>query len=81
MIPNVLEKVIKMISDVTKEPQISRDSSQANTPGWDSLAYLVIAQELEDNFHLEINADNIDLISSVRGIVDLITESTGVFDV
>ena len=81
MIPNVLEKVIKMISDVTKEPQISQDSSQENTAGWDSLAYLVIAQELEDNFHLEITADNIDLISSVRGIVELITETKGVSDV
>jgi acyl carrier protein len=81
MVPGILEKVIKMVSDVTKEPQISQDSNQENTTGWDSLAYLVIAQELEDSFHIEITADNIDKVSSVKGIVDLITKSNGDFDV
>jgi len=74
---NMLERVIKIVSEITKEPGITQNSTQDNTIGWDSLAYLVIAQELEDVFGVQITAENIDLVASVKGIVELITNSTG----
>ena len=70
---NALAQVIKIVSEITKEPNISLSSTQENTIGWDSLAYLVIAQELEDVFGVQITAENIDLASSVTGIVKLIS--------
>jgi|LauGreSBDMM110SN_4_FD.fasta_scaffold91551_2 acyl carrier protein len=74
---NALAQVIKIVSEITKEPNISLSSTQENTIGWDSLAYLVIAQELEDVFGVQITAENIDLASSVTGIVKLISNLEG----
>jgi acyl carrier protein len=74
---NALAQVIKIVSEITKEPNISLSSTQENTIGWDSLAYLVIAQELEDVFGVQITAENIDLASSVSGIVKLISNLEG----
>ena len=72
---SILERVINIVSEITKEPNITQKSTQENTVGWDSLAYLVIAQEIEDNFGLQITAENIDLVASVSGIVELILNS------
>ena len=77
MNPNALEQVIKIVSEITKEPNISLSSTQENTIGWDSLAYLVIAQELEDVFGVQITAENINLVASVSGIVKLISNWEG----
>jgi acyl carrier protein len=78
---SVFDRVIKIVSEVTKEPNINQKSTQENTIGWDSLAYLVIAQEVEDNFSVQITAENIDLVSSVSGIVELVLNSKGDFHV
>ncbi len=75
MSESTLERVINIVSEITKEPNITQKSTQENTVGWDSLAYLVIAQELEDNFGVQITAENIDLVASVSGIVELILKS------
>jgi acyl carrier protein len=78
---NALAQVIRIVSEITKEPNISLSSTQENTIGWDSLAYLVIAQELEDVFGVQITAENIDLAASVSGIVKLISDWEGDFNV
>jgi acyl carrier protein len=78
---NALARVIRIVSEITKEPNVSLSSTQENTIGWDSLAYLVIVQELEDVFGVQITADNIDLAASVSGILKLISNSEGEFHV
>lgn len=76
-----LERVLKIVSEITKEPNITQNSTQENTVGWDSLAYLVIVQELEDVFGIQITSENIDLLASVKGILELISDSKGDFHV
>jgi acyl carrier protein len=71
---DALAQIIRIVSEITKEPNISLSSTQENTIGWDSLAYLVIVQELEDVFGVQITAENIDLAASVSGIVKLISD-------
>lgn len=78
---DALAQVIRIVSEITKEPNISLSSTQENTIGWDSLAYLVIVQELEDVFGVRITAENIDLAASVSGIIKLISDWGGNFDV
>lgn len=73
MVQSKLEQVIKIVSEITKEPNITQNSTQDNTVGWDSLAYLVIAQEIEDIFGVQITSENIDLLASVQGIMELIS--------
>jgi acyl carrier protein len=72
-----LERIIKIVSEATKDPEISLNSTQENTVGWDSLAYLVIAQQLEDVFGVEISAKNIDQVASVRGMLELVDAFKG----
>ncbi len=69
----MLERVIEIVSEITKEPNITQNSTQGNTVGWDSLAYLVIVQELEEAFGLQITSENIDLLGSVSGILELVS--------
>jgi acyl carrier protein len=70
---SMLERVIEIVSEITKEPNITQNSTQGNTVGWDSLAYLVIVQELEEAFGLQITSENIDLLGSVSGILELVS--------
>jgi acyl carrier protein len=78
---SALTQVIRIVSEITKEPNISLSSTQENTVGWDSLAYLVIAQEVEDVFGVQITAENINLAASVSGILKLISNSESEFHV
>ena len=69
-----MERVLKIVSEITKEPNITQDSTQENTVGWDSLAYLVIVQELEDVFGVQITSENIDVLVSIKGILELVSD-------
>ena len=69
-----MERVLKIVSEITKEPNITQDSTKENTVGWDSLAYLVIVQELEDVFGVQITSENIDLLVSIKGILELVSD-------
>lgn len=66
---NLTNQVIELVREVTKNPEISISSAQENTQSWDSLAYLVIAEELENRFGLIVNAANIDALDSIHNIV------------
>lgn len=62
-------QVIELVREVTKDSDISANSAQANTQSWDSLAYLVIAEELENRLGLVVDATNIDSLGSICEIV------------
>lgn len=66
---NLTNQVIELVREVTKNPEISISSAQENTQSWDSLAYLVIAEELENRFGLIVNAANIDALGSIQNIL------------
>jgi acyl carrier protein len=78
---SMLERVLKIVSEITKDPNITQNSTQGNTVGWDSLAYLVIVQELEDAFGVQITSENIDLLASVSGILELVSNFEDEFHV
>ena len=68
----ILKDVIMIVREVTKDYNVNEDSNQQNTFSWDSLAYMVIAQNVEKHFNLPINSNNIDAMDSVSNIVILI---------
>ena len=68
----ILKDVIMIVREVTKDYNVNEDSNQQNTFSWDSLAYMVIAQNIEKHFSLPINSNNIDAMDSVSNIVNLI---------
>lgn len=71
----VTEKIVDIIKAITKDPHINVKSSQQNCPTWDSLAYLVIAEEIENRFQVPISSVNINSLGSVIEIVEVILKS------
>lgn len=69
-----MEQVIQIVQRATKNFDVNEDSSMQNTEGWDSLAYLVILQELEDRFKLVLSPENINSFGSVIEIVENLNE-------
>lgn len=66
---NLTNQIIELVRAVTKNQEICSTSAQGNTQSWDSLAYLVIAEELENRFGLVVDSTNIDSLNSISSIV------------
>jgi acyl carrier protein len=71
---NKIEQVIDIVRKATKNTNIDTHSSMQNTNGWDSLAYLVILQELEDVFELKLSSENINSFGSIKEIIESLNE-------
>ena len=69
-----INQVIHIVQRATKNFEVDENSSMENTEGWDSLAYLVIVQELEDTFRLVLSPKNINSFGSVKEIVENLNE-------
>lgn len=69
-----IDQVIQIVQRATKNFEVDENSSMQNTEGWDSLAYLVIVQELEDTFKLVLSPKNINCFGSVKEIVENLHE-------
>ncbi len=63
------KKVISIISNSLNNKNINLDSNQENTDGWDSLAYLGILSEIEEEFKIQISEKNINNFNSVKNIL------------
>ena len=69
------ENVISKVSTILNVKNIDLQSSQANTPEWDSLAYLSVLSAVEEEFAIEISQENINNFSSVQKILNEINNS------
>ena len=65
-------KLIKNIQDITNNKSISIDSTQENSQGWDSLAYMSIVTMVEKEFRIPISYENIRKFNSVKSILDIL---------
>ena len=64
------ENVISIVSKILNVKNIDLQSSQENTPEWDSLAYLSVLSAVEEEFVIEISQENINSFSSVQKILN-----------
>jgi acyl carrier protein len=69
---SIEQKVIEVVKEVTREPNIDINSTDQNVTDWDSMAYLVIASKIEDFFGVEVSINNIERFNSVSSIINLI---------
>ena len=69
------ENVISIVSKNLNVKNIDLQSSQANTPEWDSLAYLSVLSAVEEEFAIEISQENINNFSSVQKILNEMNNS------
>ena len=75
------KKVIEIVEQVTHDSGVNINSTDQNVNGWDSLAYLMIALKVEENFKIEITIENIDQLNSIRNIIEIINSNNNGTDV
>ena len=71
------DQIIEIVKKVTHNSRVDINSTDKSVEGWDSLAYLLIAEKIEDLFDVEINNENIDRFSSIRNVLEMINENKG----
>ena len=71
------QQIIEIVKLATQNSSVDKHSTNENTNGWDSLAYLIIAQEIEDFFGIIVTSKNIDLLNSIQGILTVINSGSG----
>tara|TARA_B100001250_G_scaffold347275_1_gene317450 strand:+ start:424 stop:654 length:231 start_codon:yes stop_codon:yes gene_type:complete len=69
---NKTNKLIKNIKLITNNKEIDENSTQENTLGWDSLAYMSIVAMVEKEFEVEISFNNIKKFNSIKSILTII---------
>ncbi len=71
------DQIIEIVKKVTHNSQVDINSTDKTVEGWDSLAYLLIAQKIEELFDVDINNENINRFDSVRNVLEIINENKG----
>lgn len=67
-----VEKLFEILNEELKIDNTSLETSQENTPSWDSMTYLSIAARIENEFDFEITPENITSLNSVKNILALL---------
>ena len=66
------DKVIKSMKDVLETEDISLNTSQDNCENWNSLRHLNLVSELEDEFGVEFEPEEIAEMHSVNSIIEIV---------
>ena len=66
------DKVIKIMKDVLETEDISLNTSQDNCENWNSLRHLNLVSELEDEFGVEFETEEIAEMHSVNSIIEIV---------
>ena len=75
----VPDQVVEIVASILRVPPASIDASTSpdTLPVWDSLRHLQIVLALEEAFGLQLSADEIEAMHSVRVIAAIIQERAG----
>jgi acyl carrier protein len=66
------EKVIEIMKDVLETEDISLNTSQENCENWNSLRQLNLVSELEDEFDVEFEPEEIAEMKSVEMVLKIL---------
>jgi acyl carrier protein len=66
------QKVIELLKRVFKSENISSESSQDSIAEWDSMNQLSIAFELESEFGISLEPEDLEQLKSVKDIVKVL---------
>ncbi|KAA0971639.1 acyl carrier protein [Aureimonas fodinaquatilis] len=68
------EKLVKVIRRTFAQPQleISRHTTAADVPGWDSLSNLFLIMEIEASFGVSLSADELAQLPDMGALGDFI---------
>lgn len=71
------DQIIEIVKKITHNSRVDINSTDKSVEGWDSLAYLLIAEKIEELFNVEMNNENIDRFGSIRNVLEMINENKG----
>lgn len=63
------KKIIEILQKIFEDTDITESSSQDNIPEWDSMKQLNIAFEIENEFGIELEPEEIASLKSVTAII------------
>ena len=66
------EKVIEIVKDVLETDDIYLNTSQENCENWNSLRQLNLVSELEDEFDVEFEPEEIAEMKSVERVLEIL---------
>jgi len=66
------EKVIEIMKDVLETEDLSLNTSQGNCENWNSLRQLNLVSELEDEFDVEFEPEEIAEMKSVEMVLKIL---------
>jgi len=72
-----VDQIIEIVKKVTHNSRVDINSTDKSVEGWDSLAYLLIAEKIEELFNIAINNENIDKFNSIQSVLEMINENKG----
>ena len=70
------EKVLEMVKSVLEDENVDINTSQSNNARWDSMAQLNLVVELESEFGISLEPDEISSIKSVKDIIEVVNNKT-----
>ena len=66
------EKVLSILKEVLEDENVNRETSQLNNPNWDSLRQLNLIVELESEFDVTFEPDDIASMTSFGTIIEVL---------
>ena len=66
------EKVLEILKNVFEDENVNLETSQENNSNWDSLRHLNLIVELESEFDVSFEPEEIAKMSSVKKIIEII---------
>ena len=70
------EKVLEIAKSVLEDENVDINTSQSNNARWDSMAQLNLVVELESEFGISLEPDEISSIKSVKDIIEVVNNKT-----
>lgn len=70
------EKVLDIVRNVLEDDSVDINTSQTNNAKWDSMAQLNIMVELESEFGLSLEPEEISSIKSVKDIIEIVNSKS-----
>ncbi len=66
------QKVIRLLKEIFENVEIAADSSQESIEAWDSMHQLRIAFEIESEFNVSLEPEEIEDLKSVSNIIAIL---------
>ena len=69
---NLEERVLEIMREVFENEDVTVDASQKNCAQWDSLHHLSLASELEEEFDIELEPEEIAEMTDFSRVIEML---------